>query len=83
MDVKNLNPMKKTVSASSLREEGARILSVFTKTKDDLAKLNNKQGEYLAAVDKDLDKLRIERSMVVSSMQENTKVISKIEEFLK
>jgi flagellar biosynthesis chaperone FliJ len=82
MKLETFNPLKKT-SASSLKEEGSRILNVFTKTKEDLKKLNDKQSEYLTAVDAEIDKLRTERALVVGSIQDNGKVISKIEEFLK
>lgn len=79
--ITNLNPMKKT-SATSLREEGARILSVFTRTKEDLMKLNNKQSEYLGSVDAEISRLSAEKSLVVNSIKENNKIVEKIEEFL-
>lgn len=79
-----MNPLKKpVVNAASLKEEGARILNVFTKTKEDLVKLNEKQADYLTVVNTELEKLNNEKALVLASIEGNKKVVSKIEEFLK
>jgi hypothetical protein len=79
---KVINVFKNDPTADKFRQRATEILGVFSKAKEELVKLNGEQSQYLGTVTEKISQLHIEKTSVQNSMNENSRVISKIEEFL-
>lgn len=69
-------------NADSLLRRKSEILGVFTKTKEDLVKLNEDQEIYVSDLERKKLEIQNEQNIVSNSIAENSKIINKIADFL-
>jgi hypothetical protein len=74
---------KKPTTCSSLLERRTTILSVFTKTRDELIELLEDQHEYAQNLTDQIQALNIEKTCTDIDIKESQSILTKINNFLK
>lgn len=74
---------KKPTSCSSLLERRTNILSVFTRTRDQLIELLEEQNAYSQHLDEQIKDLSVEKVCTDVDIKESQSILAKINNFLK
>lgn len=74
---------KKPTTCSSLLDRRTNILSVFTKTRDELIELLEDQHEYAQDLADQIQVLNVEKTCTDIDIKESQSILTKINNFLK
>lgn len=74
---------KKTTTCSSLLDRRTNILSVFTRTRDELIALLEDQHEYSKNLEDQIQVLNVEKTCTDIDIKESQSILTKINNFLK
>lgn len=71
--------MFKSAGTDYFKKRSEKILGVFTKTQDELKKLNEEQKDYANQLQSQIDNLHLEQAAIHSSISQADSVISKMQ----
>lgn len=74
---------KKTTTCSSLLDRRTNILSVFTRTRDELIALLEDQHDYSKNLEDQIQVLHVEKTCTDIDIKESQSILTKINNFLK
>lgn len=73
---------QKPVTAKSLSEKSSSILSVFSKTINELQTIINSAKDQIVVKDEEIRAAEIERDALITLVEKNEHVVSKLEDFV-